>query len=200
MSTWFTADLHLGHARIAGLAGRPYGDVDAMNRDLIARWNGLVSPDDEVWVLGDVAMGRIEESLALVRSLVGQKILVPGNHDRCWVGRGDEAFAWRERYLAAGFAQIVDAPCRLRVGRREWLLDHFPYVGDRTGTERYPEARPVDSGDWLLHGHTHGSWRQRGRMVDVGVDAWGGYPVSGAVLDALVGAGRDADLGPLAWV
>lgn len=85
---WFTADLHFGHRNIARYTGRPFSDTDEgveqMNAAFIELWNQWVGPDDEVWVLGDVAMGRINDSLELVRKLNGRLHLVACNHDRCW--------------------------------------------------------------------------------------------------------------------
>src|SRR5690606_33637800 len=75
---------------------------------------------------------------------------------------------------------------------------HFPYRGDWGDTDRYVEQRPVDDGRWLLHGHVHEKWRQRGRMINVGVDAWGGRPVDEETLAALVADG-ERDLPPLPW-
>jgi calcineurin-like phosphoesterase family protein len=63
MTRFWTADLHLGHANIIRYSGRPFTSVDAMDQALIARWNDTVRNGDEVWVLGDVAMGRIDDSL-----------------------------------------------------------------------------------------------------------------------------------------
>ena len=84
MTTYFTADQHFGHDNIIRYCDRPYHSVGEMNAALVANWNALVGPADTVHVLGDVAMGRREESLPLVGSLAGRKILYPGNHDRCW--------------------------------------------------------------------------------------------------------------------
>jgi calcineurin-like phosphoesterase family protein len=77
MARWYTADLHLGHANIIRYCDRPFSDVDEMNRALIDRWNSVVADDDEVWVLGDVALGPIAQSLALIDELHGDKVLVP---------------------------------------------------------------------------------------------------------------------------
>jgi calcineurin-like phosphoesterase family protein len=57
-----------------------------MNIALIERWNEAVGDDDEVVVLGDFAMGRIAETLPLAALLRGRKVLLAGNHDRCWSG------------------------------------------------------------------------------------------------------------------
>ena len=60
---YWTSDLHLSHANIIDFCNRPYDSVDEMNEDIIRIWNETVSNDDEVWVLGDLAMGRIRDSL-----------------------------------------------------------------------------------------------------------------------------------------
>lgn len=214
MATYFSSDLHVGHGNIIRYSGRPYlsaasvrdddprfvdaADVAAMNADLVRRWNSVVGPRDDAWVLGDAAMGRIAESLPVVGQLNGVLRLVPGNHDRCWVGQRKGVERWRGEYLAAGFAEIVDDPEPLAVAGRRVLLHHFPYVGDSHDEDRYARFRPVDRGEWLFCGHVHEKWRQRGRQVNVGLDAWGGYPVALDELAALVEAGP-ADRDPLRW-
>ncbi len=194
MATCFTADLHLGHENIIGYCDRPFANAQAMNRSLVDGWNDVVEPDDTVWVLGDVALGRISDTLAMVSLLNGRKLLLAGNHDRCWAGHGCRAEDWTERYLGAGFAEVHQGHVQLRVAARTVLACHFPYRGDSHDRDRYTEHRPADRGDWLLHGHVHERWRQRGRMINVGVDVWGYRPVSEQAIAELVRAGP-ADLG-----
>ena len=38
MTRYWTSDLHLGHANIIQYTGRPFADVDEMNRALIEGW------------------------------------------------------------------------------------------------------------------------------------------------------------------
>jgi calcineurin-like phosphoesterase family protein len=196
MTTWFTADLHFGHTNIIRYSGRPFADVPAMNLALIERWNASVDPDDTVWVLGDVALGPIDESLRLVGELHGRKLLLAGNHDRCWEGHGERAQGWTQRYLDVGFAEIHQGQLTIEVGDRRTLACHFPYQGDSHDHDRFVAERPTDEGEWLLHGHVHDRWRQRGRMINVGVDAWSCGPVSSDTLAALIDGGP-ADLAPL---
>jgi calcineurin-like phosphoesterase family protein len=196
MATWFTSDLHLGHQNIIRYCGRPFADVAAMNEALIERWNQTVGPDDTVWVLGDVALGNIGESLPLVGRLKGRKLLLTGNHDRCWEGHGPRARQWVERYLEAGFDQIHQGVIELTVGDHDALACHFPYRGDSGDADRYVEERPVDDGRWLIHGHVHERWRQSERMINVGVDAWNMRPVDEATLIAMIERGR-AELAPV---
>ena len=197
MATWFTSDLHLGHANIIRYCDRPFSDVDEMDVALVERWNETVAPDDTVWVLGDVALGRISESLALVAQLNGTKLLLAGNHDRCWSGHARRAEGWTERYLGAGFAAVEQGSLKLTVGNYSVLACHFPYRGDSHDEDRYINERPIDMGEWLVHGHVHERWRQRGRMINVGSDAWNFRPVEAETLVALIERGpNDIDLIP----
>jgi len=201
MSVFFTSDLHLGHARINELSGRPFSNVPAMNAALIKAWNARVTDADTVWVLGDVCMGKLDDSLALIPLLAGRKLLMPGNHDRCWEGNGTKAKATEARYLDAGFAEIVHGPLVLRrtgTMPAAVLMSHFPYQGDSGDKDRYTDARPADFGYWLLHGHVHEKWRQRSQMINVGVDAWAGRPVHADTIAEMIAAGP-ADLGPKPW-
>jgi len=196
MSTWFTADLHFGHANIIRYCARPFADVEEMNCALIERWNEVVVDGDDVWVLGDVAMGQIAETLPLVGELRGRKLLLTGNHDRCWDGHGRRAEGWEERYLEAGFFEIHHGRIEVDVGASTAVACHFPYRGDSHDHDRYVEQRPVDRGRWLLHGHVHERWRQHGRMINVGTDGWGYRPVSEAQIGQLI-AEAPQDRAPL---
>jgi len=187
VTTWLTSDLHIGHANIIRYCNRPFTGVGHMNAELVRRWRERVMPDDVVWVLGDVAMGPIEQSLALVDGLPGEKHLVAGNHDRCWPGNGRRAHRWVERYQRAGFVEIV-TEAEIDLGEGVVLpACHFPYVGDSHGADRYTSWRPVDDGRWLLNGHVHESWKVLDRQINVGVDVWDYAPVDAATVRALVG-------------
>ena len=131
MTTWFTADLHLGHRNIIDYCNRPFRDVESMNHALIENWNDSVAPDDIVWVVGDFALGKIGETLPLVSTLHGRKILVAGNHDRCWAGHG--------RALGRMDRAVRTRPASTRCCRDQQastssdtsvVVCHFPYRGD----------------------------------------------------------------------
>ena len=189
VATWFTADLHLGHRNIIDYCERPFAGVDEMNRALVENWNATVGDDDTVWVVGDFAMGKIAETLPIAGELAGHKILLAGNHDRCWVGNGRRAEGWTERYLDAGFAEVVQGTAEVPIGGRSVLLCHFPYRGDSHDHDRFVDERPVDTGQWLVHGHVHEKWAQHGRMINVGVDVTGFHPLGDHEVAALIDAG-----------
>lgn len=184
---WFTADLHFGHGNVITYCSRPFAGVAQMDSELIARWNARVAPDDEVVVAGDFALGHIGETLSLASELHGRKVLVSGNHDRCWDGHGSRATEWTDRYLEAGFAEVLQGAARTGVGDRQVLVCHFPYHGDSQARDRHLSHRPPDDGRTvLLHGHVHEKWKVRGRQINVGVDVWNYRPVSERELAPLV--------------
>lgn len=200
VTSFLTSDLHLGHANICQYTGRPYGSVDDMNDDLVSRWNDVVSSADEVWILGDLCMGKLDVSLTYVSLFNGTKYLVPGNHDRMFNTRDTKYANTSQRYLDAGIADVLPPSLTLSLtAETDVLATHFPYAGDRSEEDRYQDHRLPDQGRRLVHGHTHGLWRRSGRMVDVGVDAWAGYPVSfGTVANLFLS--DDVDAKPLEWV
>lgn len=139
-----------------------------MNRAIVDRWNERVDPEDTVVVLGDYAMGTIAETLALTTLLHGHKILVAGNHDRCFHGyddharRPDKLDRWTRSYLDAGFASVVTGVAAHRAKFLDQALtwglrpafgepvaqtvqvSHFPRTGEseRERPDRYADYRP----------------------------------------------------------
>jgi calcineurin-like phosphoesterase family protein len=91
----------------------------------------------------------------------------------------------------AGFAEVHQGQTHVSVGNRWVLACHFPYRGDSHDHDRFVEQRPVDQDAWLLHGHVHERWRQRGRMINVGVDAWQCAPVDQSTLVTVIDNGAN---------
>lgn len=216
--TWFTSDHHLGHEKIIALSGRPFETVEEMNEVLIERHNAVVRKNDLVWVLGDVAMDKIADTLPLWTRFNGRKILVAGNHDRCFAGaQADPVLRarWVEAYRdKGGFTSVVTGSGWLarpsrgagipllvpRVGGAfgpTVQLSHFPYAGesDKGRDDRYAASRPRpwrrkgEEPVWLVHGHVHERWAVNGAQINVGVDVWGFRPVEDEVVAALVEGG-----------
>lgn len=193
---FFTADPHFGHARINELANRPFRDVTHMNEMIVANWNAVVSPEDIVWVLGDIALGPIMESLEYVGRLNGTKRMVIGNHDRCFAGgrrsKGISPEEWVGIYEEAGFCGVFpDAAIVLGAGGTRFRMSHFPYAGDSHGEDRFSGFRLMDTGIALLHGHTHSknkiSRSPRGTLqINVGVDANAFTPISEEEILAII--------------
>lgn len=85
---WFISDLHLGHENVLkftnydGSKMRPMDTLDEMHQAIFDSWAETVKPGDKVYVLGDVAFGKVGmEAMLLMKRLPGRKRLVLGNHD-----------------------------------------------------------------------------------------------------------------------
>ncbi len=79
---YFISDTHFGHKKILEFepSRRTLGDtIEEHNEKLIDNWNSVVSKNDIVWHLGDVAWSST--ALKLCERLRGDKRLVMGNHD-----------------------------------------------------------------------------------------------------------------------
>ena len=85
-SVWIISDTHWGHNNIvnftdtAGDPVRPWDNIIDMEEDMISMWNDVVSDNDFLIHVGDVAMNRTGYDRVMPR-LNGRKILVQGNHD-----------------------------------------------------------------------------------------------------------------------
>ena len=54
--TFFIADTHFGHNAIIGYENRPFADIEEMDEHIIKCWNGTVTADDKVFIIGDFSM------------------------------------------------------------------------------------------------------------------------------------------------
>src|ERR1035441_3006398 len=194
---WFTSDTHFNHLMVAQVRG--FETAEKHDETIIANWNSVVMPDDTVWHLGDVGLGRWSTLRPKVCELNGLKHLITGNHDATFPGARDShkhQLEWMDTFLS------VQAYARRRICDEQVLLSHFPYTGDHSEEDRYTQYRLRDEGLYLLHGHTH-SWKKlalpsfrvnilggepqrRGRMIHVGLDAWDFKPVSLSVIEKMI--------------
>lgn len=184
--TFFTSDTHFGHVNILKFNAeqRPFKDTEEMDEAIIRRWNNVVSPEDTVYHLGDVALGNIAKSLPKVARLNGYKIAVMGNHDRPFMraGKADE-LDWRNKYADVFEEVWSHQGGTVRIHEYDFIVSHFPYDGDHTENDKYVEERPKDLGYPLIHGHTHltnkvSTSKYGGFMYHVGMDAHELTPVN----------------------
>jgi len=159
--TFFTSDLHFGHANVIQYSQRPFANVDEMDAALVRNWNDIVSPRDTVYIVGDLALKRSAQLIELLQALRGRKHLVFGNHDKA-LRKEAKALACFESAQDLKTVKIQDADAKDGVQRI--VLCHFPMlVWDR-----------AHYGAWHLHGHCHGTLADdpHALRLDVGVDAW----------------------------
>ena len=80
--------MHFGHANMCtfvnydGTRTRPFNSFEEADETMVENWNRMVSKEDTVYVLGDVAYScRKEYADSILVRLNGQKKLIAGNHD-----------------------------------------------------------------------------------------------------------------------
>lgn len=162
-----TSDLHLGHDKDFVVQARGFQTVEEMNAEIIRRWNERVYPDDDVYVLGDLTLGNVEEGIRLIAKLNGYLHIMRGNHDT------DKKV---ERYLE--LPNIVEVKCAdiLKYGKAIFWLGHYPTI-----TANYDDDKPWAQHVVCLFGHTHQEqpfYNNNPYMYNVGMDAHNCTPIT----------------------
>jgi calcineurin-like phosphoesterase family protein len=156
MTVYFTSDTHFGDPRVLRIDRRPFASLEEHDAVLVANWNAVVGPGDEVWHLGDFALGKPDgQADALLDRLAGTKRLIIGNND------GPATVASTRWASVQHYAELELDGLRM-------VLCHYPF---RTWNR-------MGQGVLDLHGHSHGKLTPAPRQYDVGVDVHGFRPVT----------------------
>lgn len=183
MTIFVTSDLHFSHVNLLKYcpirrSGKPLPELGSdeytqmvirMNELIIRNWNSMVEPDDVVVILGDVAMGKIENAPSLISRLNGKKYLVKGNHDKTLVKliknnpQYSDLFVW--------IKDVYEMTFKLGTRKIPVFMSHYPHVA-------WAWSNPdVSKTSVHLHGHLHGSPSGiPGAILDVGMDTNNLYP------------------------
>ena len=158
---FFTSDLHFGDERLY-LYGRDLVFKNAKDFELaiIKNWNNVVSKDDLVIVVGDVAFSR--DDLNVLDKLNGEKWLVKGNYDISPEKGGTAKFDITDDLLKKYFTKVVD-DMEIKINDEKIYINHFPTNADYR---------------FCICGHIHGTWKVQRNMINVGCDAWHFMPIS----------------------
>lgn len=84
MTIYLSSDWHFFHHKITLFCpnSRNFSDIDEMNKTIIDNCNRKVRQNDELYILGDVSFGRVQETVELLQQLSCKNIhLIIGNHD-----------------------------------------------------------------------------------------------------------------------
>jgi len=138
-----------------------------MNEALVANWNKVVGPEDTVYYLGDFSFGNRDKTIWILNRLNGKKILIRGNHDRSIAA-----------CLEMGFAEVYNSLV-LKFDGYILFLRHIPPqsldISKRTYKKEFQDKEPAYY-DFFLCGHVHERFRNQGKVINVGVDAWNYTP------------------------
>ena len=164
---FLTSDLHLGHDKDFVVQARGFETVEEMNAEIIRRWNERVYPDDDVYVLGDLTLGDVEEGIRLIAKLNGYLHIMRGNHDT------DKKV---ERYLELPNVVSVQYADVLKYGKAVFWMGHYPTI-----TANYDDDKPWAKHIVCLFGHTHQEqpfYNDNPYMYNVGMDAHNCIPIT----------------------
>ena len=137
---WFTSDLHIGHNK--GFLYEPRGFKNIYDHDqaIIDNWNSVVKEEDLVYVLGDLMLNDNDYGRKIFNQLVGQKIIIYGNHDT------DARLNFYQELRGVQEVKIADM---IKIGKHRFYLSHYP-----TYTACF-DKKPLNKHLINLSGHTH---------------------------------------------
>lgn len=163
---YFTADHHFGHTNIIRHCARPFQSVEEMDRVLIDNWNICVTPQDTVYILGDLFFRNAVSAEEYLQKLNGKKHLIIGNHDKNWMKRID---------LNCFFESVLHMT-EISDGTHRITLCHYPMM----------TWNGVAKGGYMIHGHIHNNTnsdyfsliRSMPNLLNAGVDVNDFKPVN----------------------
>ncbi len=143
---YYISDLHFFHSNLNDrMDKRGFASGEAMNEHMIRQWNDRVHKNDEVVILGDLSIGKAQETNEIINRLKGKLYLITGNHD-CFLQKKEfdtSRFVWIKPY-----GEIHD-------NNRRVILSHYPvfcyngqYLRDKKGNPR----------TYMLYGHVHNTY------------------------------------------
>jgi calcineurin-like phosphoesterase family protein len=137
-----------------------------MNETMVENWNSVVGPQDNIFLLGDLAFAKPEITVEILKRLNGNIYLIRGNHDYHWNFKIlDKYFVWIK-----DLAEILVPDVDIQGGYRSITLCHYPLLS----------WNKISYSSWSLHGHTHGNipYDPKFNRLDVGVDSHNFTPIS----------------------
>jgi calcineurin-like phosphoesterase family protein len=130
----------VSHENAIKFDGRPFLTIDDMNDKIIRNWNSVVKPEDTVYILGDFAMRKNGQDVYLgyMEALLGNKILILGNHDF-------QSFS-KEQKRSAGIIEVCDYKEVKEDDGSLVICSHYPIMFYR---------RAYDPKTYHFCGHVH---------------------------------------------
>lgn len=168
---YVTSDLHLNHNRDFVYAARGYETIEEMNKDLIRKYNSVITDNDEVYILGDLCLGGSDsliDNFKMLSQLNGKIYIILGNHD---TDTRKKMYETLPQVVSISYAEM------LHYHKYHFYLSHYP-----TLTANLDDNKPLRARTINLCGHSHTTdpftdW-EKGCIYHCEVDAHNGFPVS----------------------
>ena len=163
---WFTSDWHFGHDKDFLYEPRGFNNIIDHDKELIRKHNELVSPNDDVYVLGDLTLGDTQYGLDCISKMNGKLHIIRGNHDT------DSRVNMYEHLK--NVVEICEAKT-IKIHKQYYFLCHYPAL-----TANYDD-KPYHNHLINLFGHTHQQenfYNNNPFMYHVGIDSHNNAPIS----------------------
>lgn len=164
---YFSSDLHLNHSKPFIYEPRGFSSVEEMNNTIIKNFNEIITPEDDLYLLGDNFLGELEPGIKFFKQVPGKIHLIWGNHDT-----DNRKTALSECYNVVEICGFAEA---IKYHKWHFFCSHFP--SNTTNFDDY--KKPLKQRTLNLHGHTHSKEKfNLFGSYNVAVDAHNCYPVS----------------------
>lgn len=169
---WHISDTHFGHENIISWceARRRWdrrfngGGSDAMDAELIERWNEVVQPEDTVIHYGDFSWRGSGDTSKILDALQGRKVFIAGNHDNLEPIRKHPSVQGIWQSINLCWRQPID-PEDPNSSLEEIFRIHACHFPLWDWDKQY-------HGAYHVHGHTHGkSFMPLLNSIDLSLDA-----------------------------
>ena len=166
---FYTSDTHFYHQDLLlsqiFSPRKQFLTVEDMNETIIANWNSKVKPTDTVYHLGDISMKFtkppkliMSETLAILKRLHGNFIIIKGNHDQTallkFLKQNNDITANQKPKFT-----IHEVGTRVKFAHYEVFLTHYPFIFGMTKNQIN------------LHGHIHNYAMPHQENINVGIDS-----------------------------
>lgn len=138
---YITSDWHLGHKQPFIWEPRGFKNQYEMNEAIITNHNKVVSPDDDVYVLGDLMLNDNEEGLRCIKQMKGKLHIIRGNHD---------STARIQLYSQCHNVVEITEGQYFKYKKYHFYLSHYPCLTSNNDSDKPLKARMIN-----LCGHSH---------------------------------------------
>lgn len=159
---WLTSDLHFNHSNVCKFTNRgEYTTTEEHTQWLIDLWNKQVGRSDTVYHLGDFCFkNKVEAISDIIAQLNGNIVFILGNHD-------DEKILRKATVQVGSLGKDISSNeyeihqyKEIKVNGNKWCLFHYAISS----------WNKMHYGSYCLFGHSHGSFKGQGKILDVGLD------------------------------
>lgn len=163
---YFTSDTHFNHDKQFVYEPRGFHSITEMHETLIKNWNETVSPEDDIYMLGDFFLGTDMDFVKdTISNLNGRIHLIIGNHD---TNAKVNLYGEIDKIVDVQYATIITYK------KRQFYLSHYPTL------TTYEQTNP-EKAIFNMFGHTHSKekfFEDNPFMYNVALDANDNRPVS----------------------